>query len=368
MATCAFIGHRAIYDPKLYAKVLEAMRALLRLKVREDFLFCPYNTFDYLCLPAAIDLRQHSFPKEARLSLMLEDKECDETERDTAPYAVHVPFCLFDRVEAVSTETRSYKANSVNRGLKKVQREALNRATHVFSYVYPELCTPEYQMLLYAQRRGAQIIDLTEPETTAFLQEAIRRLPERERAILQLRSEGLARSDIAKSLGLRGQASVGQIEKLAGRELRRQAKRRYLQAAAGGDTEKPWKTCAVFGLGEVTYQRLSVFAQVVQFLAQIYGIREFQVAEPYCHSGYMSVLQELRRIHREITLTAVTHYPQLPDIEWAGMKERYKPLFDSVENICTDVKSIRWRNLRGIKDLIRRSDFCVCDLSHAALA
>jgi len=87
-----------------------------------------------------------------------------------------------------------------------------------------------------------------------------------------------------------------------------------------------------------------------------------------CYPEYCEKLKKLQTIYNiDTKITVITHYPEEINQTSSSFFDVF--LFcDNVENIDTKAKNLRSQNIRVIKALIDRSDFCVCNLDKTIFA
>ncbi len=126
--------------------------------------------------------------------------------------------------------------------------------------------------------------------------------------------------------------------------------------------------CSIFSLGKPTYESISAFEQTIAFLAEDYLVQNFFITLESCYPEYCEKLKKLQTIYNiDTKITVITHYPEEINQTSSSFFDVF--LFcDNVENIDTKAKNLRSQNIRVIKALIDRSDFCVCNLDKTIFA
>lgn len=180
-------------------------------------------------------------------------------------------------------------------------------------------------------------------------------------------NNGQTPKEIGKLLGI-PDSTVRNISKCACRNLKRSTAVRLQHMLR--QTSQPPVVCSIFAMGTATCETLSSFEQAALFLIKTYYVTQFHVASEYCYSEYMSVLNRISQSypHRNIQITAITHYPEITTDDWRNISSRFIPPCHSVKNINTHAKRIRAKVLRTTKAMIEQSDFCICNLFQDSLA
>ena len=120
--------------------------------------------------------------------------------------------------------------------------------------------------------------------------------------------------------------------------------------------------CSIFSLGKITSESIISFEQRITFLASEYLVQNFFITLESCYLEYLDKLRLLQNVYnKETKITLITHFPEETDWANAISVENFPPC-SNIENIDTKAKDIRTQNIRVIKMLIERSDFCICNL------
>lgn len=203
------------------------------------------------------------------------------------------------------------------------------------------------------------MLDITDADTMAYIAECVNALPEREKLIIEKLGAGLTYKEIGTSLCVSSSA-VHQIIKHAGAALRRMAKSRRRQLYK--EELKQLRVCSIFRLDPVTYETLRTFEQAVAYLVENYHVSAFLVQQNYCYSGYMASLKKIADAKRLPVIAAVS-YPEMPEKQMKEIKLQFCPPCNSVENVIAQNMIPRVRNMYLIKEMINRSQYCICSLS-----
>ncbi len=120
--------------------------------------------------------------------------------------------------------------------------------------------------------------------------------------------------------------------------------------------------CSIFSLGKATCESISAFEQTITSLVEDCLVQNFFITLESCYPEYCEKLKKLQSTYdKNIKITVITHYPENIDQTNSNFFDAF--LFgDNIENIDTKAKNFRTQNLRVIKALIDRSDFCICNL------
>lgn len=130
----------------------------------------------------------------------------------------------------------------------------------------------------------------------------------------------------------------------------------------------PALVCSIFSLGTVTHESVVSFAKAVELLADVYFVRDFFITLDSCYPEYLERLKEFQNKYNEkVKITLITHYSAEANLTNSKFFGVFPPC-NNVENIDTKAKYLRTQNIRVIKTLIDRSDFCICNLDGTIFA
>ena len=355
MAVCSFMGHINLYDWGLEEKLRKAVAQLVRGQEEVEFLFPPgAGAFHDLCAAAALEAKQRHPDKKITLTLVVRAEEREKYTADEPEEEAAVLACMADRVISPPDGTR-----------QSAQRWTVERSTHFISYFYAGLHVPEARYARLARSRGLTVTDLTDPETAAFIARRADGLEEDARRLLRGIGGGRTLKELAQEAGVCVPTVRRRIQRACG-TLRRQAEQRRLDMAPA-DAGTP-AVCGVFALGRVTDRRLYVLEQTALYLVRRYHVTRFEVAEEYCHSGYMQILRSISEVYRDVRIVGITRYPEPTQEAWRLIVSDFVPPCHEVENFDPGVRRVGAKMLRLMKFIIKRSDFCLCALADNAFA
>lgn len=124
----------------------------------------------------------------------------------------------------------------------------------------------------------------------------------------------------------------------------------------------PSLVCSIFSLGTITPEAVISFSQAVRLLVDVYSVQNFFITLESCYPEYLEVLKEFQNAYsKKLKITLITHYPPETNLTHSIFFGIFPPC-NHIENIDTKAKKLRTQNIRVIKALMNRSDFCICNL------
>lgn len=244
---------------------------------------------------------------------------------------------------------------------KKAVRWAVQRSTHVIGYFYPCLYDPNSRIYAYAKTiPGVKILDVTNAETEQHIESRFDTLSERELLIVNNSLAGKTKIYSANMLGVTPN-TIHMLESSASKKLHALAERR-LEKAIKAENAPPI-VCGIFSLGRFETELIDSFRHALMFLIHKYKVAEFHIMVTPCDANYINALKNIAKAYKNIRITAVTNYPEMPPDSWQAIKKEYLTRFDDVINIVSDSHIFRTKSLSTIRAIMNYSDFCICNLS-----
>ena len=351
MAVCLFLGHWDMFDADIDSRLQEAVECVVQKNKQVEFLVYAsgYGQFYHRCLLAALRAKARQ-PQDITITLVLHE---EAYEKYLLQKPGSIPMCMIDKI--VTPHFGDSNDSNTARRYIKVLRWLLDRSNYLISYLYKDLCSPANRLLDYAQKKaGHTALDITSSAIRQAILECVPRLSGREQFVFQKYVENHHIQGIDEALS---KARVQQLLNRGCREVRGILRRRYDEERALQRRNQA-VTCSVFAVGGATYETLKVFGSVAYFLIENYGVREFYVAEEYCHTGFMNILERLSTSQHRLHITAVISQGG----GWDTPSGRFSPPFDTVEQAepSSSDSSID-------KFLLKKGDFCICRLPSASL-
>ena len=129
-------------------------------------------------------------------------------------------------------------------------------------------------------------------------------------------------------------------------------------------------TCGLFALGEGTFESLTRFKRITDFLFSIYDVRDIYVDSSYSLSSFLFALvyaTASRIALRETKITALMCADTFSadDDDQNDMRKSLCPPCHSVTYVSRVGTGDDNSDFDVISDMIERADFCICDLSSA---
>ena len=353
MAVCLFLGHWDIFDADIDSRLQEAVDLVIQKNKQVEFFVYTsgYGQFYNRCLLAALRAKARQ-PQDITITLVLHE---EEYEKYLLQQRGSVPMCMIDKI--VTPHFGGSNDSNTARRYMKVLRWLLDRSYYLISYLYEDLCSPANRLLDYAQKKaGHTVLDIASSATRQAILESVPRLSGREQFVFQKYVENHHIQGIDETLSI-SKARVQQLLNRGCREVRGILRRRYGAERALQCRDQAC-VCTIFAVGGATYEMLKVFESIACFLIENYDVRKFYVAEEYCHTGFMNILERLSTPQHRLHITAVVSQGG----DWDTQSGRFSPPFDTVEQIepSSSDSSID-------KFLLKKGDFCICRLPPASL-
>ena len=197
MKVCTFLGDPfRIYD-EVTQRIEEALEEILAAHGEMELYFPGwFGEFPRACAAAALRVKGRHPDRIVTLTLAVSAQWQEE------PAAC----CVFDRIIRIPV-----LENSPDMGRHRLLQAILRRCDCLISYVYLELRGEEAQILSSVRRRRRlTVLDVTDPDTAAYLKEHIRALPREERLVFQA-GDRVQRRAVSEELGI----STASLSKMA---------------------------------------------------------------------------------------------------------------------------------------------------------
>lgn len=365
MAVCTIIGHSELFDADLEERVEKAIVAIARRHDEIDFWFHQAYGIAYVVLVAAVRAKAR-YPKK-KITITLVDsgvRQSDMPHRNLF-LGWSFPACVFDRllVPPYESELRSLLACSVDdmdhaqmhRVRKKIERWMLQQADYCLCYTYRELMESTTNLYQYALRlKTLRMLDLTNPDTTAFFRERVTRFPAHEYDVFRYWDQGESLKSIGERYGITGTAVERRL-KHARKKLRGLGKNRLLKSFQ----ERGCKRCGIVGVGVGTQEENGALQNTLAYLHRNHGVKEFWVKEEFLSSEYCETLMYQLTRWQDSKLVIVTAQLENEEILRENLRCRMMMRYCDVRYFEPECKSLRARNLRTIKHIMDSTDFSV---------
>ena len=197
MKVCTFLGDPfRIYD-EVTQRIEEALEEILAAHGEMELYFHGwFGEFPRACAAAALRVKGRHPDRIVTLTLAVSAQWQEEP----------AVCCVFDRIIRIPV-----LENSPDMGRHRLLQAILRRCDCLISYVYLELRGEEAQILSSVRRRRRlTVLDVTDPDTAAYLKEHIRALPREERLVFQA-GDRVQRRAVSEELGI----STASLSKMA---------------------------------------------------------------------------------------------------------------------------------------------------------
>ena len=342
MIVCSFLGHETVYDKGVYENLLRAVERIVRENDEVDFWYYRLamarksnKDFFNMCCAAVLESKTRYPEKTIHFTRVIWRTLEPDFIASLQRHKTAIPTCLIDKVISPPPFTDSKINEDIVHMSENIEQWIIRQSDHIISYVYAGFSGLENQLLDAARNGSAVIHDITDSRAAAYI--------------------------IKNANALCGQ---GLSDHKASQRLKRMALDRLekLETKAGTRTV----TCSIFSLDEVTYKSLSAFQQAVSYLIENYDAVQFNILSEYCSTGYMLILENLTRSYYSIKLVAVTHHPKIPGMaleEQRRTAREFCPPCHAMEYIEANTEQSHAQMSEATKELIDRSDFCICHLA-----
>lgn len=347
MTVCSFLGQRHLLDADLYPRMVNTIETLLKQHDDMDFWFHDQNAFTDIGLRAVLAVRSRYPQKHITITYVA-----------SAPFnkkKIPFPDCLIDRV-VVAPHALSDKGDSLHRWV-------IQQSDYLIRYVYPVLREHVHTLSAFAEKQPVVVCDVTNPDTAAFIRESVDKLKENERNVIQKREEGYSKKEIMSQLGL----TRWKMEEA----FRTGLQRLYWIAEQRESRARPClpTTCGIFSLGKGDLYTAMHFQRMLGWMDSRWGLRRFFLDASCATAAEISHLVYTVKTYYKYHVTVVTHAPQaMAQTEKERIAAQMIPPFHDVLNIDPCAQTIRAQTLRTIKEIMRRCDICLCNLSNAVFA
>ncbi len=354
---CSFIGHKDVYDADIQFRIQSTVDGLVAEYEAVEFYVYPDGDFSYICLLVALKARTYN-PQKVTIALISDHSSTEEMLNSERAF-----FCMSDKL--ITPVIQESKKDDITLKQTRMMQWIVQNSTHVISYFYDTLYDPHYQPIKFQR---ALKYDLTTPETEAAILNAVSFLTEKEQLIFQKMNEGCTLKDAGKVISV-GSERARQILQHGCRTIRLELEKRYHSKLTAEQKSKK-TTCGLFALGEGTFESLTRFKRITDFLFSIYDVRDIYVDSSYSLSSFLFALvyaTASRIALRETKITAL----MCADTFSADDDDQN----DIRKSLCPPCHSVTYVSRVGtgddnsdfdvISDMIERADFCICDLSSA---
>lgn len=358
MAVCSFAGHTEVYDADLASRVQAEVDRLAKEYEAVEFLVYPAGMSSYIFLLAVLRARTR-YPQRITITLVSYCGSVSKlNERELA--------CLYMSDKVITLDMEDTKKNDPSIGRKRRQKWLVQNSTHLMSYFYDTIYDPDNQ--LGKVPKTLTLIRLTTHETEAAILKAAPLMTKKEQNIFYKLHEGCTMKEAGETVGV-GRERARQILYHGCKTIRSELRQRYNQMI------EEWKlrpcTCSLFALGESSWESMTRFKYVMEFLASTYIATDIYMERSYIFSGFLFVLKNMRisMLHRnsdtEIHITTLISKSSLPeeydDID--AMRALYCPPSHAVGYVSRADTEDDADDFSVIADMIERTDFCICNLS-----
>lgn len=361
MAVCSFLGHRDIYDPDIRDRLQAAAERIAAGNQSVEFLLYQHGDFSNQCMLAALRAR-NIFPRKVRITLVLPEDHFEHSARSLLFNKKNIPLCLVDRIVMPHIEP-SKKEKDFSIVYKRTVQWMIQKSTHLICCLYRDLYEPETRLLDYAaDTAGLEICDVASAETVQIIAETAATIPEREKTVYLAIKAGQGAKEIAKPLNVSANR-VRQILDHGCKKIRQHLTWRYLKvqfSEKGGRDQ----SCSIFAAGEMTEEMQAGFEGIIDFLIEVYNVRNFYVEAAYSRSSFVKAIMRRSNPYRELRITAVTSAGTglENDMEAGDPGVNFCPPCHA--SVCVGWADRRDSGPSGMYfDMIDLAGFCLCNFS-----
>jgi len=364
MAVCTIIGHSELFDADLEERIEKAIAAIARQNDEIDFWFHNAHGIARTVFVAAIRAKAR-YPKK-KITITLVDsgvRQSDMPHRNLF-LGWSFPACAFDRllVPPYASELQSLLEAplddmdhaQMHRVRKKIERWMLQQSDYCLCYTYRELMESTTSLYQYALRlKTLRMLNLTNPDTTAFFRERVARFPADEYDVFRYWDQGESLKSIGARYGITGTAVERRL-KHTRKKLRGLGENRLLKASR----ERGCKRCGIVGVGAGTQEENSTLQNTLAYLHRNHGVKEFWVKDEFLSSEYFETLTYQLLRWQDSKLVIVTAQQDNEETLKENLRHRMMVRYCDVRYFEPECKSLRARNLRTIKHIMDSTDFC----------
>ena len=277
MKVCTFLGDPfRIYD-EVTQRIEEALEEILAAHGEMELYFPGwFGEFPRACAAAALRVKGRHPDRIVTLTLAVSAQWQEE------PAAC----CVFDRIIRIPV-----LENSPDMGRHRLLQAILRRCDCLISYVYLELRGEEAQILSSVRRRRRlTVLDVTDPDTAAYLKEHIRALPREERLVFQA-GDRVQRRAVSEELGI----STASLSKMAYKTrvaLLKQLIARYEMMRREGALPLVVGLMHLKAGPDVVFEVIDRFLALLQMICFRHNVR-FLVDEATCAPVFPALLRYL---------------------------------------------------------------------------
>ncbi len=187
MVTCSFLGHGRLYDEGLYPSILEAVNQVVNRDTEIEFVFDRQTHFQFLCLCAVLETRQHNPGKLLKITFMSRN-DINEQEWEY-PGINGFPFCIFDKI--IKLPELTCPINKAHIKWRRERRKLVDYSDFLACYEYPDLWDDGFEMYKHALRCSTlTIFNVANDKTAQAIKEDIARLETKQQYIIQAVKSG----------------------------------------------------------------------------------------------------------------------------------------------------------------------------------
>lgn len=274
---CTFLGDPfRIYD-EVTQRIEEGLEEILAAHEEVELYFPGwFGEFPRACAAAALRVKGRHPDRIVTLTLAVSAQWQEE------PAAC----CVFDRIIRIPV-----LENSPDMGRHRLLQAILRRCDCLISYVYLELRGEEAQILSSVRRRRRlTVLDVTDPDTAAYLKEHIRALPREERLVFQA-GDRVQRRAVSEELGI----STASLSKMAYKTrvaLLKQLIARYEMMRREGALPLVVGLMHLKAGPDVVFEVIDRFLALLQMICFRHNVR-FLVDEATCAPVFPALLRYL---------------------------------------------------------------------------
>ena len=359
MSTCTFLFDYPFVDGNLYPKLLTAVLEIVQLHEETEFLFT--NALSQsLCLAAVLEARQRHPQKRIRVTLV---GRTSAAELLSATDYHTLPACAIDRILTPSSPVKS--SRYLNAAHESLQMWAIDRSDHLICHYYKEL-NCRNRLYDYARNATLYFWDLTEPDTTAYIQQEITRLSPEEQTIVRAIQSGVKAGEIGTQLGLSAAAVCARHAKVV-RKLRTAVQRRAPKPGLAADSSKP-VTCSLFACDSSAVfkpEQLPALTQAVRYIIKRFHVYMFIVERSACDSPLVRAVVDLLKPNiladPDTKISVLAHCPPRNKKALHALEQQFVPPFFCVMPVDTKGKNEEEQTRRLATTLLLQSDFVICN-------
>lgn len=362
MAICSYVNSAEVFDIDLESKITDAIENMLQENDSMEFLCYSGgsvdSTFMQIYVPAVLLAKQRHPEKEVLLVGLIEKDQKGNAKHSPLDF---FPENVFDKIlEFTPKNFSDNNASSFHLFIKAIIRHSDYFLSHLYSSFH---YTEETYLNYVKSKKNIKIYDLTNPETTAFIQQSYKSLPEKKQEFHEALESGKTIQDIAAAYNMSPNAVKAQLN-YGSRELHRLAKQRYWKMLR---EDSSTLTCGILLLGNEEAASFD-FSQAFYNAAQSIMVRSrdarFLIADGLCAPVFQMLLHQMLRSKYAVNTTVKIVTTEPEDMSDQNMPpiSPFDKLIVSSSSPGAELSSVE----QVYQEILKRSDVLICSLSSAS--